>query len=78
MRPLCISGRILKTDNQKNTFRLPNSANSGGLITGDLGVRRENEIRAAKCAKCGKEIPVGQEVKKGFLTKKSYHKECAG
>jgi hypothetical protein len=30
------------------------------------------------CAKCGKEIPAGQEVKKGFLTKKSYHKECAG
>jgi len=35
-------------------------------------------IRAARCAKCGKEIPVGQEVKKGFLMKKSYHKECAG
>jgi len=30
------------------------------------------------CAKCGKEIPEGQEVKKGFFTKKSYHKECAG
>jgi len=30
------------------------------------------------CAKCGKEIPAGQEVKKGFFTKKSYHKECAG
>jgi hypothetical protein len=30
------------------------------------------------CAKCGKEIPAGQEVKKGFLMKKSYHKECAG
>jgi hypothetical protein len=30
------------------------------------------------CAKCGKEIPAGQEVKKGgFLMKKSYHKECA-
>ncbi len=37
-----------------------------------------NEIKSAKCAKCGKEIPVGQEVKKGFLKKKSYHKECAG
>jgi hypothetical protein len=31
----------------------------------------------AKCAKCGKDIPEGQEVKKGFLTKKSYHKDCA-
>jgi len=30
------------------------------------------------CAKCGKEIPAGQEVKKGFFMKKSYHKECAG
>lgn len=30
----------------------------------------------AMCAKCGKEIPAGQEVKKGFLMKKSYHKDC--
>jgi hypothetical protein len=29
------------------------------------------------CAKCGKDIPSGEEVKKGFLIKKSYHKECA-
>jgi hypothetical protein len=28
------------------------------------------------CVKCGKEIPAGQEVKKGFLMKKSYHKDC--
>jgi hypothetical protein len=28
------------------------------------------------CAKCGKEITAGQEVKKGLLRKKSYHKEC--
>jgi hypothetical protein len=28
-------------------------------------------------AKCGKEVTAGQEVKKGFLTKKSYHKDCA-
>jgi len=29
------------------------------------------------CAKCGKEIPAGEYVvKKGFLRKKSYHKEC--
>jgi len=33
---------------------------------------------AMNCAKCGKDIPAGQEVKKGFFTKKSYHKECAG
>jgi hypothetical protein len=31
----------------------------------------------AFCAKCGAEIPAGQEVRKGFLRKKSYHKECA-
>jgi hypothetical protein len=30
------------------------------------------------CVKCGKEIPAGQEVKKGFfLMKKSYHKDCS-
>ena len=34
-------------------------------------------IIMAMCAKCGKEIPAGQEVKKGFLMKKTYHKECA-
>jgi hypothetical protein len=33
--------------------------------------------KMVNCAKCGKEIPSGQEVKKGFLIKKSYHKECA-
>lgn len=35
-------------------------------------------IKAVKCAKCGKEIPIAQEVKKGFLMRKSYHKECIG
>ena len=34
-------------------------------------------IMTVTCAKCGKEIPAGEEVKKGFLKKKSYHKECA-
>jgi hypothetical protein len=34
-------------------------------------------VAMVNCAKCGKEIPVEQEVKKGFLTKKSYHKKCA-
>jgi len=29
------------------------------------------------CAKCGKEIPAGQEVMKGFFSKKAYHKDCA-
>ena len=29
------------------------------------------------CAKCGKEISAGQEVEKGLLMKKSYHKDCA-
>lgn len=30
-----------------------------------------------KCASCGEDIPNGQEVMKGLLKKKSYHKECA-
>ncbi|MGP8125927.1 MAG: hypothetical protein ACLQEQ_08745 [Nitrososphaerales archaeon] len=55
---------------------------SGSANMGPLYVAKQtslsNEIKSAKCAKCGKEIPVGQEVKKGFLKKKSYHKECAG
>jgi hypothetical protein len=29
------------------------------------------------CAKCGKEIEAGKEVKKGWITKKAYHAECA-
>ena len=29
----------------------------------------------AVCAQCGKEIPNGQEVKKGLLRRKSYHKD---
>jgi len=33
-------------------------------------------IVMAICAKCGKEIPAGEEVKKGFLMKKTYHKNC--
>lgn len=31
----------------------------------------------AKCAKCGKDIEPGEEVRKGFLWKKAYHAECA-
>ena len=31
----------------------------------------------AKCAKCGKDIEPGKEVRKGFLWKKAYHAECA-
>lgn|GEM_PF-433184 len=54
---------------------------SGGTPSGMTDGKHDESpkaIRAARCAKCGKEIPVGQEVKKGFLMKKSYHKECAG
>ena len=28
-----------------------------------------------ECIECGKEIPAGQEVMKGFFSKKAYHKE---
>jgi hypothetical protein len=59
-----------------NDFRLPSSSNSGPLIIGNQTPSPE-AIRTVKCAKCGKEIAMGQEVKKGFLIKKSYHKECA-
>jgi len=30
-----------------------------------------------KCAKCSKEIDAGKEVKKGWISKKTYHAECA-
>ena len=53
------------------------SANMGPLIIGKQA-SLSHEIRATKCAKCGKEIPVGQEVKKGRWKKKSYHEDCAG
>ncbi len=32
---------------------------------------------ATNCAKCGGRIPDGEEVKRGFLRKKNYHKDCA-
>ena len=38
-------------------------------------MERERRRLMAVCAKCGKEIPVGQEVKKGLLRRKSYHKD---
>jgi hypothetical protein len=38
----------------------------------------QTKVKAARCAKCGKDIPPGQEVKKGFLMKKVYHKDCLG
>jgi hypothetical protein len=31
----------------------------------------------ANCAKCGKTIEPGKEVKKGWISKKLYHAECA-
>lgn len=67
--------QTLKTSNQIDTFGLPSSSNSGPLPLGNQTPSPE-VIRAAKCAKCGQEIPAGQEVKKGFLMRKSYHKEC--
>jgi hypothetical protein len=44
----------------------------------DSSKKSDAMIRAVRCAKCGKEIPLGQEVRKGFLVKKNYHKECVG
>jgi hypothetical protein len=38
-------------------------------------IERERRLLMAVCAKCGKEIPVGQEVRKGLLRRKSYHKD---
>jgi len=54
------------------------SYNSGGLTTGDVGQQRQEQVSLTTCAKCDKKIPLGQEVKKGFLWKKNYHKECVG
>jgi hypothetical protein len=34
-------------------------------------------MNLVKCAKCDKEIDAGKEVKKGWITKKAYHGECA-
>jgi hypothetical protein len=33
-------------------------------------------INLVNCMKCGKEIDAGKEVKKGWITKKTYHSEC--
>lgn len=34
-------------------------------------------VAMVNCAKCGKVIPAGEYVvKKGFIRRKSYHKEC--
>jgi hypothetical protein len=60
----------------KPSFLELSSYNSGGLRTANE-VPPKDIIRAARCAKCGKEIPAGQEVKKGFFIRKKYHKECA-
>jgi hypothetical protein len=34
-------------------------------------------VNLVNCAKCGKEIEAGKEVKKGWISKKPYHAECA-
>jgi hypothetical protein len=34
-------------------------------------------MKMANCAKCGKEVEAGKEVKKGWIGKKTYHAECA-
>jgi len=56
-------------------MRCPAQDDQNGLLEPDRTHTRE-VVMMAICAKCGKEIPAGQEVKKGFLKKKSYHKEC--
>jgi hypothetical protein len=40
-------------------------------------VRLNGVISLVNCMKCGKEIDAGKEVKKGWITKKAYHGECA-
>jgi hypothetical protein len=37
-------------------------------------IARERRRLVPVCAQCGKEIPPGQEVRKGFFRRKSYHK----
>jgi len=37
----------------------------------------EPVVNLVNCAKCGKAIEAGKEVKKGWMSKKPYHAECA-
>ena len=37
----------------------------------------ESVVNLVNCAKCGKAIEAGKEVKKGWMSKKPYHAECA-
>jgi hypothetical protein len=34
-------------------------------------------MNMTNCAKCGKEVEAGKEVKKGWIGKKTYHAGCA-
>ena len=34
-------------------------------------------VNLVSCAKCGKAVEAGKEVKKGWISKKPYHAECA-
>ena len=34
-------------------------------------------VNLVNCAKCGKAIEAGKEVRKGWIAKKPYHAECA-
>jgi transcription initiation factor TFIIB len=38
---------------------------------------RESVVNLVNCAKCGKAIEAGKEVKKGWMSKKTYHADCA-
>ncbi len=37
----------------------------------------ESVVDLVNCAKCGKAIEAGKEVKKGWISKKPYHADCA-
>ena len=59
------------------------ATNFTGTPTGGFGKwndqsQYKGDVKGIPCAKCGKPIPPGQEVKKGFLRKKYYHRQCVG
>ena len=58
-------GRPVLTSQRKSTTLYGKAKHAKGVMN------------LVKCAKCGKDIEAGKEVKKGWISKKAYHAECA-
>ena len=52
------------------------SPSTGGFSKWNDHDKPREQVKAVRCAKCGKEILPGQVVKKGVLRRKSFHREC--